>query len=94
MNLSAGWRRTHAPFGGQGMLTGLGDAENLAFKLALVIRGRASAALLGTYQSERRPVATEVLRNTSAATKLGIADRGVGRFLLSTRLAPSWVRRG
>ncbi|MGV0837467.1 FAD-dependent oxidoreductase [Mycolicibacterium thermoresistibile] len=79
---------SHAPFGGQGMLTGLGDAENLAFKLALVVDGRATAALLDTYQAERRPLATEVLRNTSAATKLNIADRGVGRFLRDRVVLP------
>lgn len=78
----------HAPFGGQGMLTGLGDAENLAFKLALVIRGYAGPALLDTYEAERRPLATEVLRNTSAATKLNIADRGVGRFLRDRVVLP------
>jgi 4,5-epoxidase len=72
---------THAPFGGQGMLTGLGDAENLAWKLALIVNGGASAALLDTYQAERRPLATEVLRSTSAVTKLNIADRPVGRFI-------------
>lgn len=72
---------THAPFGGQGMLTGLGDAENLAWKLALIVKGGASAALLDTYQAERRPLATEVLRSTSAVTKLNIADRPMGRFI-------------
>jgi 4,5-epoxidase len=72
---------THAPFGGQGMLTGLGDAENLAWKLALIVNGGATPALLDTYQAERRPLATEVLRSTSAVTKLNIADRPVGRFL-------------
>ena len=53
----------HAPFGGQGMLTGIGDAENLAFKLALVLRDQASEPLIDTYQGERRPLATGVLRH-------------------------------
>lgn len=79
---------THAPFGGQGMLTGLGDAENLAFKLALVVNGRADDALLDSYQAERRPLATEVLRNTSAVTKINIADRGIGRFLRDRVVLP------
>lgn len=52
----------HSPFGGQGMLTGIGDAENLAWKLALVLRGGAGDPLIDTYQAERRPLATEVLR--------------------------------
>ena len=72
---------THAPFGGQGMLTGLGDVENLAWKLALVIDGRADDALLDTYEAERRPLATEVLRGTSVVTKLNVATSPVGRFI-------------
>lgn len=71
----------HAPFGGQGMLTGIGDAENLAFKLALVIRNLATDALLDTYEAERRPLATDVLRGTSVATRINIAGTPVGRFL-------------
>lgn len=71
----------HAPFGGQGMLTGIGDAENLAFKLALVVRNRASDALIDSYQAERRPLATEVLRGTSAVTRVNVANTRLGRFL-------------
>lgn len=79
----------HAPFGGQGMLTGIGDAENLAFKLALVIRNLASDKLIDTYEAERRPLATEVLRGTSAVTRVNVASNPVGRFLrdhVATRL--------
>ncbi|MPZ85349.1 MAG: NAD(P)-binding protein [Actinophytocola sp.] len=87
----------HSPVGGQGMLTGLGDAENLAWKLALVLRGRAGEPLLDTYQAERRPLATVVLRGTTAATR-NITIRGpVGRFLLFRVVTPivnlSWVQR-
>ncbi|MGV0782102.1 FAD-dependent monooxygenase [Mycolicibacterium sp. XJ775] len=71
----------HAPFGGQGMLTGIGDAENLAFKLAFVIRKLASDKLIDTYEAERRPLATEVLRGTSAVTRMNVASNRVGRFL-------------
>lgn len=71
----------HAPFGGQGMLTGLGDAENLAWKLALVIQGRAADRLLDTYEAERRPLATQVLRGSTTATKVNIAAGPIGRFL-------------
>ncbi|GAA5008820.1 FAD-dependent monooxygenase [Actinopolymorpha pittospori] len=71
----------HAPFGGQGMLTGVGDAENLAWKLALVIHGKATGDLLDTYEAERRPLATEVLRGTSGVTKMNVAGNPFGRFL-------------
>ncbi|MDH6197800.1 2-polyprenyl-6-methoxyphenol hydroxylase-like FAD-dependent oxidoreductase [Mycobacterium frederiksbergense] len=71
----------HAPFGGQGMLTGIGDAENLAFKLALVVRDRAADALIDTYEAERRPLATEVLRGTSAVTRVNVVNNPLGRFL-------------
>ncbi len=77
----------HAPFGGQGMLTGIGDAENLAFKLALVIRGDAAESLIDTYEAERRPLATNVLRGTSAVTRINISGNPVGR-LFRDRIAP------
>jgi 2-polyprenyl-6-methoxyphenol hydroxylase-like FAD-dependent oxidoreductase len=51
----------HSPAGGQGMNTGLLDADNLAWKLAAVVTGRAGARLLDTYQAERAPVAAQVL---------------------------------
>ena len=47
----------HSRLGGQGMNTGIGDAENLACKLALVVSGRAGERLLDTYEAERRPMA-------------------------------------
>lgn len=71
----------HAPFGGQGMLTGIGDAENLAFKLALVTRGLAADPLIDTYEAERRPLATEVLRGTTMVTRVNVSGNPVGRFL-------------
>ena len=53
----------HSPMGAQGMNTGLQDAYNLAWKLALVVRGRADAALLDTYEQERVPVAQAPARD-------------------------------
>ena len=47
----------HSPAGGQGMNTGIGDAVNLAWKLAAVLRGRAPEALLDSYQVERQAFA-------------------------------------
>ncbi|MEQ4720221.1 FAD-dependent monooxygenase [Nonomuraea sp. B19D2] len=59
-----------SPTGGQGQNTGLGDAENLAWKLALVACGRAGQRLLDTYEGERRPLARNVLRATSTAVDI------------------------
>lgn len=55
---------THSPAGGQGMNTGLLDAANLSWKLAAVMRGRAGAALLDSYESERYPVGTAVIKGS------------------------------
>jgi 2-polyprenyl-6-methoxyphenol hydroxylase-like FAD-dependent oxidoreductase len=54
----------HSPAGGQGMNTGLQDAANLAWKLALVLKGQAADTLLETYHSERWPVGQKVLHYT------------------------------
>ena len=50
------------PFAGQGLVAGLRDAANLAWKLAWVVRGRASEAILDTYDQERRPHAAKMIR--------------------------------
>ncbi|WP_326763551.1 FAD-dependent monooxygenase [Streptomyces sp. NBC_01591] len=49
------------PTGGHGMNTGIGDVDNLAWKLAAVTTGRATAALLDSYEAERHPVARQVI---------------------------------
>jgi hypothetical protein len=54
----------HSPAGGQGLNTGLHDAFNLGWKLALVAQGQTPPALLDTYQAERVPIATSVLALT------------------------------
>lgn len=78
----------HSPLGGQGIVTGIGDAENLAWKLTLVLQGRATSALLDTYEAERRPLATEVLRNTTTATHLQVRNSPLFRFLRHRVLVP------
>jgi 2-polyprenyl-6-methoxyphenol hydroxylase-like FAD-dependent oxidoreductase len=55
----------HSPAGGQGMNTGIMDAHNLAWKLALVADGCAPDTLLDTYGQERLPVASGVLEFTN-----------------------------
>lgn len=51
----------HSPSGGQGMNTGIQDAWNLAWKVALVVRGEADVQLLDSYEPERMPVAKAIL---------------------------------
>lgn len=51
----------HSPLGGQGLNLGLGDAMNLGWKLAAVIRGDAPAALLDSYERERHQIGARVL---------------------------------
>ncbi|VDC06551.1 unnamed protein product [Peniophora sp. CBMAI 1063] len=60
----------HSPTGGQGMNSGILDAMNLGWKLALVCKGLASPDLLKTYDEERVPVISEMLKIT---TKLASA---------------------
>jgi 2-polyprenyl-6-methoxyphenol hydroxylase-like FAD-dependent oxidoreductase len=64
----------HSPVGAQGMNTGLQDAYNLAWKLALVLSGRAGAALLDSYEDERIPVAERLLSTTDRAFSLIVSD--------------------
>ncbi|MFJ2634502.1 FAD-dependent monooxygenase [Streptomyces sp. NPDC087422] len=77
---------THSPVGGQGMNVGLQDAHNLAWKLALVVQGRAGAGLLDSYEQERRPVADRVLHATTRATKVATTHAPVARTLRAQAL--------
>ncbi|KAF8189002.1 FAD binding domain-containing protein [Pholiota molesta] len=56
----------HSPTGGQGTNTAMQDALNLAWKLALVVNGKASYALLKSYEAERMPVVAEMLNLSNA----------------------------
>ncbi len=58
----------HPPTGGQGMNTGIQDAYNLAWKMAVVLRGEADARVLDSYDAERRPVGADVVERTKAAS--------------------------
>jgi len=60
----------HSPAGGQGMNTGMQDACNLAWKLALVVKGIGAESLLDSYSAERSPIADEVLKVTGRATSM------------------------
>ena len=57
----------HSPVGGQGMNTGIGDAVNLAWKLAHVIEGRADESLLDTFEPERIAFARRLVASTDRA---------------------------
>lgn len=63
----------HSPVGGQGLNTGIQDAHNLMWKLAIVASGRLSAtdaeALIDTYEAERHPIVSAMVRITSLATR-------------------------
>src|SRR5919202_3277399 len=54
----------HSPAGGQGMNTGIQDAYNLAWKLALAIEGRVADEFLDSYHEERHPIGQRLLRTT------------------------------
>ncbi|RUP08227.1 FAD-dependent monooxygenase [Hyphomicrobium sp.] len=81
----------HSPLGGQGLNLGLGDAMNLGWKLAAVIRGAAPDGLLDSYFDERHPVGAQILdwsRAQVALMRPSPATRaleGIIRDLISTR---------
>ena len=77
----------HSPAGAQGMNTGIQDAVNLGWKLALVCRGVAPERLLDTYDLERRPVGAFVLRFTDRAFTAATSNAPLVRFA-RTHLAP------
>ena len=66
----------HPPTGGQGLNLGIQDAFNLGWKLAAEVNGWAPAELLDSYQTERRPIAADVLDNTRAHMELLSLDPG------------------
>jgi 2-polyprenyl-6-methoxyphenol hydroxylase-like FAD-dependent oxidoreductase len=77
----------HSPVGGQGMNTGIGDAVNLAWKLAAVLRGRADGSLLDTYEPERIAFARRLVATTDQAFT-GVTSSGAMARLLRLRLVP------
>ena len=85
----------HSPAGGQGMNTGIGDAVNLAWKLAAVLVGDATETLLDTYEPERITFARRLVATTdrgfTLATKPGLLARFV-RTRLMPLLAPLIMR--
>ncbi|MDR3492367.1 MAG: FAD-dependent monooxygenase [Gammaproteobacteria bacterium] len=70
----------HSPAGGQGMNTGIGDAMNLAWKLANVLNNNATKNLLITYESERRPFANKLVATTDRAFTLMTDTTWIGNL--------------
>jgi hypothetical protein len=71
----------HSPVGGQGMNTGIGDAVNLGWKLAAVIREAAAPRLLDTYEPERIAFAHRLIETTDRAFSLVTSDGPIARFV-------------
>ena len=77
----------HSPVGGQGMNTGIGDAVNLAWKLAAVLRGRAPDRLLDSYEAERIAFARRLVKTTDRAFTIVVSDGKLAE-LIRTRVVP------
>jgi 2-polyprenyl-6-methoxyphenol hydroxylase-like FAD-dependent oxidoreductase len=82
----------HSPAGGQGMNTGIGDAINLAWKLATVLAGRGPELLLDSYESERIGFARRLVATTDQVFTFATADGPIAE-ILRTRIAPILIPR-
>jgi 2-polyprenyl-6-methoxyphenol hydroxylase-like FAD-dependent oxidoreductase len=82
----------HSPVGGQGMNTGIGDAINLAWKLASVLEGSAARELLESYQVERMAFARRLVATTDRVFSFVSADGPIAD-LVRTRFAPAVLAR-
>ncbi len=71
----------HSPVGGQGMNTGIGDAINLAWKLAAVLQRRAKVSLLESYEPERIAFARRLVATTDRAFTFATKDGPIARFV-------------
>jgi 2-polyprenyl-6-methoxyphenol hydroxylase-like FAD-dependent oxidoreductase len=77
----------HSPVGGQGMNTGIGDAVNLAWKLAAVLNGAAAESLLDTYEPERIGFARRLVATTDRIFTI-VSKQGPIARIVRTRLGP------
>jgi len=77
----------HSPVGGQGMNTGIGDAFNLGWKLAAVLRGRAPDRLLDSYEAERIAFAQKLVATTDRVFSF-VSANGPVADIVRTRIAP------
>jgi 2-polyprenyl-6-methoxyphenol hydroxylase-like FAD-dependent oxidoreductase len=77
----------HSPAGGQGMNTGIGDAVNLAWKLAAVVHERAGDSLLDSYEAERIGFARRLVATTDRVFSFVTAEGRIAE-IVRTRVAP------
>ncbi len=82
----------HSPVGGQGMNTGIGDAINLAWKLACVLGQRAHPDLLDTYEPERMAFARKLVATTDRVFQAASSAGKVATFVRS-RIVPRLAAR-
>ena len=71
----------HSPAGGQGMNTGIGDAYNLGWKLAHLVKGYANETLLASYEAERIPFARSILRGSDRGFQVQTTSNPVLQLL-------------
>jgi 2-polyprenyl-6-methoxyphenol hydroxylase-like FAD-dependent oxidoreductase len=87
----------HSPVGAQGMNTGIADAVNLAWKLAAVVQGSATPALLETYEPERIAFARRLVATTdqafTAVTSPGVVARFIRTEVVPRIMPPLFARR-
>jgi 2-polyprenyl-6-methoxyphenol hydroxylase-like FAD-dependent oxidoreductase len=78
----------HSPAGAQGMNTGIGDAYNLAWKLAFVVKGIAGEELLESYNEERLANAQRLLESTDRMFELAAGSHWLMSFIRTTIFPP------
>jgi 2-polyprenyl-6-methoxyphenol hydroxylase-like FAD-dependent oxidoreductase len=85
----------HSPAGGQGMNTGIGDAVNLSWKLAAVLKKKAGVEILDTYELERMRFARTLVSTTDRLFQALVRENAAGeivRSMLLPHLLP-WLMR-
>ena len=86
-----------SPFGARGANSGIQDAENLAWKLAAVIKGEAAAGLIGSYEAERIQAADENIAHSTRSTDFiaphSAAERSLRNSVLALAPKADFARR-
>ena len=87
----------HSPAGGQGMNTGMQDAQNLAWKLAVHLRDGGDESLIDTYHDERHPVGHQVIRDSARMLRMTMLTNRLARTarnsLVHLGMSTATVRR-